>query len=445
MKRFRSKLAVIMMMMLIFTSFEFVGVFAGDEDNVPAETTTVDEALGGDEDTDLEDADAPAVTEEVTEPEAEDVVDEALPEEEEEEDAPAITKQEESSSEDPEDPEDETEKIKKALTFSVDESDLQLLSGYECVVLRWKKKAVNGVKYFVYKGSTLVASTDMGNIKPYSYIGDRLTGDYLMCKFSQPVSTEDSLKTYKYTIKAVAGDVEGPVATSNKRAPVRTIAYKFKVKSSTKLKRHGGNGPKTYNLKAGQTLVAYGFGGGGCYMFKRKNSKGKESIFYCAKIRARSPKAIISKKFNYTPEEAELYVSQRQAAEKKLSNKSSKKGVKSKTKVFIWVNTYTQHLYYMEKKSGKWVCTDDWECSSGRAASPSPTGMYGVKKIEGKWKRHHNIPYWSKYSGTNSIHGKKGNLTNVNVPMSNGCIRNPNKKAKKVYKGAKVGTGVIIF
>lgn len=279
----------------------------------------------------------------------------------------------------------------------------------------------------------------------------RLSGNYVMYKINKPVSEGATTTQYSYTVQAklpatdgqeaVAGDPE----KSNERAPVRTIAYKFKVKSSTKLKRHGGNGPKTYNLKAGQTLVAYGFGGGGCYMFKRKNSKGKESIFYCAKIRARSPKAIISKKFNYTPEEAELYVSQRQAAEKKLSNKSSKKGVKSKTKVFIWVNTYTQHLYYMEKKSGKWVCTDDWECSSGRAASPSPTGMYGVKKIEGKWKRHHNIPYWSKYSGTNSIHGKKGNLTNVNVPMSNGCIRNPNKKAKKVYKGAKVGTGVIIF
>lgn len=437
MKRFKNRLAIIMMLMLIFTSFEFVGVFAEGDDNAPAEATTVEESQDVvDDAAPAEEVAAPAaVEEEAVEAEDAESDDEALPEEEA--DAPAITNQE-GEGEGGEEP--------GITAKDLEIQDLQLLSGYQCVVLRWKKINIAGANVEYYVDGNKVS------VSKYDYIPGRLTGDYVMYKIDKPVSEGKELTEYSFKVQAKAtvaatGEVvSGEAKESNKRAPVRTIAYTFKVKTGTKLKKHGGNGPKTYKLKAGQTLVCYGFGGGGCYMFKRKNSKG-ESIFYCAKIRAKSPKAIYTKKFNYTAEEAELYVSQRQAAEKKMTKKSQKaqKGVKSKTKVFVWVNTYTQHLYYFKKVDGKWKCTDNWECSSGKASAPSPTGMYGVKKIEGKWRRHHNIPYWSKYSGTNSIHGKKGNLTSKNAPMSNGCIRNPNKKAKIVYDGAKVGTGVIIF
>ena len=79
-------------------------------------------------------------------------------------------------------------------------------------------------------------------------------------------------------------------------------------------------------VKKGQTIYAYGFGGGK-YIFA--NEQG--SIFYCNMTRTGKKSCVYDNSMYYTPEEAQLYVND--------------KGMSSKTGSFVWVNTYSQKFY----------------------------------------------------------------------------------------------------
>ena len=120
-------------------------------------------------------------------------------------------------------------------------------------------------------------------------------------------------------------------------------------------------------------------------------------------------------------------------------NKSKKS---SKTKYLIWVSTYTQHLYIFKGKKGKWKLYKDWECSTGAAKSPTPTGF--DKKIEDKWRNHSGIDYWSPFQHANSIHGQRSSYL-FGKPQSNGCVRNFDQNAKWLYYNCARGTGLIVY
>ena len=230
----------------------------------------------------------------------------------------------------------------------------------------------------------------------------------------------------KLKVKAYAGSGDSRIesaAASKSDYPVRGIAYKLTIRISGTLKSHGGPS-RTIKVKRGQVINAYGFGGGK-YIFK----VGK-SIFYCNKIRTGNRKCVYTTKWNYSKQEAEFYVKD--------------KGLKSKTNKLIWVNGYTQHVYLFKKSKGEWVVQDDWECATGKASAPTPTGVTGNKAIWQKLKSRHALKWWSSFSDINSFHGKHKNWS-VGTPASKGCIRNPTDKAKLVYDKAKIGTKVFIY
>lgn len=207
-------------------------------------------------------------------------------------------------------------------------------------------------------------------------------------------------------------------------AAVKTIRYRLTIKASGTLKSHGG--PKsTIKVKKGQTIDAYGFGGGK-YIFK--NDIG--SIFYCNMTRTGKKTCVYEKAWNYSREEAEFFV--------------NSKGITSRTGSLVWINTYTQHLYRFEGTAGNWVCVNDFDCSTGKAKTPSPTGVSGKKAIWKKIKTRHGIPYWSPYSDINSIHAKRKGWK-IGTPSSNGCVRNYKQNAYDVYVNAPIGTAVLLF
>ena len=90
-----------------------------------------------------------------------------------------------------------------------------------------------------------------------------------------------------------------------------------------------------------------------------------------------------------------------------------------------------------------WVCIDDWECSTGLASTPTPTGINGLKSIHQKIKSKNGIKWWSTFNGNAALHGRKKGKQ-VGKPASNGCVRNPDEKANLIYKFATKKSTVLI-
>ena len=402
MKKFRSRLAIVLMLMLVFvTSFELIGVFA--EDGVQGEPVVTEEAEGA------ADAVVPeAGAADLAAPEAEAVTDAVMNGGEGGEGG-------EGGSEggDTPTPPEPTPTPEYAITAS---GGLEAFSSYKSVVLEWNKAT---------------ATKKTGETEEAAEVVYKVNG--------ADVSVQDLGSKVRYTAGGLTAGVdagftveayvkEDPTKTASigsaTKAPVRTIAYKLKIKKGGTLKSHGGPKAKM-KVKAGQTIYAYGFGGGK-YILENENG----SIFYCNVTRTGKKSCVYSKSLVYSPKEAEFFV--------------NAKGLSSKTSSLVWVNTYTQHLYVFTGSAGNWTCVHDNKCSTGKAKTPAPTGVSGNKTIWKKIKRRHGIKWWSPYSDINSIHSKK-KAWKIGVPSSNGCIRNYEPDAKFVYYNAPIGTKVLIY
>jgi lipoprotein-anchoring transpeptidase ErfK/SrfK len=290
---------------------------------------------------------------------------------------------------------------------------VSVFGGKDSVHLEWTP--VDGVKYAVFKGSKAEGTP---------LIEDATGGKYRVTGLAAGSSGSVTVVAYTSTYS----DPESKATTVNyggATGPVRTISYNLKIKKSGTLKSH--HGPKaTYKVKKGQTVSAFGYGGGGKYMFKNGSS-----IFYVAKIRVGKKKAVYTKAFDYSAKTAECFVNDA--------------GLSSKTPYLVWVNTYTQRMYVFAGSKGNWKCVNGGvECATGKASSPTPTGPYGNKQIIKKIKTRHGIKWWSPFSGINSIHGKKSSWK-MGKPASNGCVRNMPNNAKFVYDNCKKGTKVYIY
>ena len=457
MKKFRSRLAMVLMLMMVFvTTFELVGVFA--EDDVQGGAPAVaEETADTAEDTAAEDA---AV---LAEPEAE-VVSEpaALEGEAPGEEVTSITITYAVEGNGTVDPTSETKESANLLEgstatpaagnkfvgwFKADGSlatanakitgadmgaltgdatftarfeaipapqinGLTALSSCESVYLRWTSPVTEGVTYSVNAN---------GEIKPVTVVNK---GSYLECKVNDLDAKIDCRtgKYTNYTFTVNAANESGTASAMVTGAPVRTIGYKIKVKASGTLKSH--NSIKgSMKVKAGQYIYAYGFGCGGKYLLKDK----KGSLFFCNFTRTSTRSCVYSKKKNYTDEEATLFVNDA--------------GLYSNNGYLVWVNTYTQHIYLFQGSTGNWTLDHpdkvSAECATGKASSPSPTSAanFGRQTIWKKLKSRHGVPYWSCYSDINAIHAKRSGWK-MGKPASNGCVRNLKKNAEKVYKHA---------
>jgi hypothetical protein len=360
MKKMKSRLAVILAMMMIFTSFEFVGVFA--EDEVAPEQVATEQVA------------TPAAAEEASG---------------------------ETSSE-------------PAQTIA-NVGGVSAYASYDRVVFMWSP--VEGADGYIITTSTGIKDAKV----PAAQLrkdGDKLRYD-VVCGEGRPASI--SVKAYK---AGPEGDIVSASASGNGTWAVETIRYRVRIKKSGTLKAHGGNGPRSIYVRKGQYIDCYGFGGGK-YIF---NYGG--SIFYCNKSRTNRRSCVFNGGKTYSAKEAELFVNDR--------------GLSSGTGVLVWINTYTQTLYKFRGSAGNWHCDLISKCSTGKAASPTPTGVSGVKTVWKKISKRHGIRYWTAFSQINSIHGKKAKW-GMGAPRSNGCVRNYVNAAYDVYYGAPIGTTVYVF
>lgn len=453
MKKFRSRLAIVLMLVMVFvTAFELVGVFA--EDEVPgAEPAVTEEAAPAEEVTEpaaaadgLQAADPAAASDPAAlaatadikitytaetggsvSPEQEDVPagndpagSTATPASGYEfdgwyKDGELKSSDKTITSADMGDLSGDTEfiaKFKKLPVPAPQINGLTALASCESVYLRWTSPVVDGVTYTV---------TANGVAQPVTVINK---DSYLECKVIGLDSKIDCFTGVypSYTFVVTAQNESGTVTGSVTGAPVRTIAYKVKVKSSATLKSHNSIKGKI-KVKAGQYIYAYGFGCGGKYLFK--DAKG--SLYFCNFTRTSKRSCVYSKIVNYTDEEATLFVNDA--------------GLYSNNDYLVWVNTYTQHIYLFQGSAGNWTLNHpdmvSAECSTGKASSPSPTSAaaFGRQTIHKKIKTRHGIPYWSCYSDINAIHAKRSGWK-MGKPASNGCVRNLKQNAQKIYNHA---------
>lgn len=205
--------------------------------------------------------------------------------------------------------------------------------------------------------------------------------------------------------------------------PVRPMRYRLTIKRKGTLKSHAGPKQK-YSVKKGSVIYADRFQTGK-YIFDYNGSR-----FQVARTRVGKKAAEYTTGWDYTREEAEHFIRDG--------------GFSSSTGTLIWVNTYTQHVYYFEYSSAGWKCTDDWDCSTGTASTPTPSGTNGLKSIKKKIKKKNGIKWWSTFNGNAALHGRKKGKA-VGKPASNGCVRNPDEKAWVVYSYAGKGTRVVIY
>lgn len=313
--------------------------------------------------------------------------------------------------------------------------DLKTYSSYNSVWLEWTevdnpntdgKFAGKAVSYSVLRDGVALDSRYIEKItidgKPgYRY---HVTG---LSSAMSPFST--NFPSYKFVVKASIKADDGTTKESSSDvkadSPVRSMRYRITIKRSGTLKSHSGRKQK-YKVKKGQVIYADRFQTGK-YIFDYNGS-----TFYVARTRVgkKAAEYVGAGGWNYSPKEAEYYVRDR--------------GLSSGTGVLVWVNTYTQHVYYFNRGAAGWTCADNWECSTGTASTPTPSGTNGMKAIKKKIKKKNGIKWWSTFNGNAALHGRKKNKPVGNV-ASNGCVRNPDGKAYTIFSYAGKGTRVMIY
>ena len=305
--------------------------------------------------------------------------------------------------------------------------NLTAYSSSNAVVFLWDKaKNEDGtvdtsVKYLV--NGNPVTPADYKGMNRYDVTG-----------LAEGGSASITVVAYREKTTTTSSGVEGedPVTTTERLESdprtasdnaVQTIRYRVRIKKGGTLKSHGGPS-QSIKVSKGEYIYAYGFGGGK-YIFERNGS-----IFYCNKSRTNKRSCVYNSGMTYSPQEAEFFINAR--------------GLGSGTGSFVWCNTYTQTIYRFSGSAGNWTCQNYFKCSTGKAATPSPTGVSGRKTIWKKIKKRHGIKWWSPYSDINSFHSKKAKWR-IGAPTSNGCIRNYEGNAYDLYVNAPIGTGVLLY
>lgn len=326
----------------------------------------------------------------------------------------------------------------------------KLHPSYKSIILTWNN-VLGAEKYYIYK------SKDNKNFSRIGTVNDTTAKTFKFTDTKTKGLDGDFSLARKYYYKVAAVNVSlrkdyiSEKTSSLGNTCVRPMYEQVTFKEGVSLTSHDGKS-KTRYFSSGDTIIAQGFGGGK-YKFWYKGN-----YFYASYVRVKNciPKyqknedGIVGKAGHYTGKWAKQdYAQDGSKSYKgikyydKISAESfvNKSGKTSKTKYLIWVSTYQQHLYIFKGSKGKWKLYKDWECSTGAAKSPTPTGF--DKAIQDKWRNHSGIDYWSPFQHANSIHGQRSSYV-FGKPQSNGCVRNFDQNAKWLYYNCAIGTGLIV-
>lgn len=297
-------------------------------------------------------------------------------------------------------------------------TDLEAYSAYKSVALEWTPVA-GATKYNVYRNGELVKSKSK-----FSRAYDDPSKMYYIDKTGKEGGSKNS-----YYVEAV-NDNGTSVSNTVKKASVAPM-YIEVVFSRTRTLTSHDSGHKTTTFKAGKKVKCFSFRFGK-YIFRYKGH-----TYFCNYMSLHGFNAKYAKKKNYSVKEAEYFA------------KTAK--VKSDTNYMVWASLYSQHIYILKKKAGVWriktlklegMKKSNWEISSGKAVSPSPAGF--MLRIYKRSPSHHGVPWWNFFHSQSSIHGKAGSAA-FGMPASAGCIRNPDKYAKLIYKKVPIQSRVVVY
>lgn len=333
---------------------------------------------------------------------------------------------------------------------------LKLHPSYKSIILTWDN-VLGADKYKIYR------SKDNKTFTLYKTVDDTTAKTQKFTDVNAKGTEGDFNVARKYYYKVAAVNVAlsknyiSAKTSSLGNTCVRPMYEQVTFKASAQLTSHD-KFKKTVTFKGGQTIIAQGFGGGkykfyykGCYFYAnyvrvykckplyQKNTDGTVSPTASKLVKYKYP---TWKKQDYAQNGLTSYNKIRYYDKTTAEGFVNRSGKTSSTQYLIWVSTYTQHIYVFKGSKGKWKLYKDWECSTGAAGSPTPTGF--DKKIVDKWYNHSGINYWNPFQNANSIHGHRLSYV-FGKPQSNGCVRNYDPNAKWIYDNCKVGTGLIVY
>ena len=146
-----------------------------------------------------------------------------------------------------------------------------------------------------------------------------------------------------------------------------------------------------------------------------------------------------------------IYTTRKYSKERKLAFVNVK-GYSSSTKYLIWISHYTQQVTIFKGSKGKWKIVRSCPCSSGKASTPSPKGVFKTSYKETGWYYVNTKElYVTHWCGRNSFHTRPlyndGSVCSpaMGRPASHGCARLPNSDAYYIYKNIPKGTTVVSY
>ncbi len=122
----------------------------------------------------------------------------------------------------------------------------------------------------------------------------------------------------------------------------------------------------------------------------------------------------------------------------------NRKGYTSKTDYLVWISLNRQSFTVFKGKKKNWTIIRQCDTSTGKATTPSPTGVYSVYR---RAPYHQGVIWWSEYGG-NGIHAwPGGTMTGIigEHPASHGCVRLTYSDAEWFYNNVPMRTTVIIY
>ena len=329
-------------------------------------------------------------------------------------------------------------------------TNFKLHPAYNSIILTWKK--VEDAKAYVIQRSTSPNGSYADIATVQNTGGDEII--YTDRTANGVDSGNRTVRTYYYKVLSVSvTDIRSPKPATASGTCVRPMYEYITFKEGKTLTSHDGKGKEIY-FRSGQTVVAQGFGAGlyefwyNGYFFtvsftRMTNCRADYQANAVANGRWDSYSGIWGLRYYASaPGVGDNYYGIKFYDKISAENFVNGSGQSSSTGYLIWVSTYTQHLYMFQGSRGKWKLTMDWECSTGAASSPTPTGFN--KKIEGHKSYDDRIPFWCNFQTANSIHGHRSSYT-FGSPQSNGCVRNYNDNAWTVYNYCPMYTAVIIY
>ena len=262
-----------------------------------------------------------------------------------------------------------------------------------------------------------------GTVKMYK----KYTYNVYAARFVQYAN--DKSTTYSESTKMVKSSAK----TIKNRKCVCKLRIRCTIKNGTTLT--STNGKKHFKLRNGMKIMTDGYGGGK-YSFYKKGAH-----FRFLNVRAKNRKAYYDRSHDYSEAAAEYFINNKDLKFARPSNTSKK--------YLIWASLYTQQVHVFQKNGSRWEQVKAWDCSSGSASAPSPTGYCSIgKRIQ--WRHH--IQYWNCFSTLNALHGIKpvryagyNWVRYLGQIKSNGCIRNENENAEWIWDHCPKGTKVLVF